>query len=51
MLELQRTSNILQLATPRSLVVLDEVGRGTATDDGVAIALATLQHFVQHVGK
>lgn len=47
MVELAETSAILERATPRSLVVLDELGRGTSTHDGTAIAYATLQHIVQ----
>ncbi|EKM55929.1 uncharacterized protein PHACADRAFT_96015 [Phanerochaete carnosa HHB-10118-sp] len=46
MVELQETSSILQLVTPRSLVVLDELGRGTSTFDGMAIAHAVLEHLV-----
>lgn len=48
--ELWHTSYILKHATPRSLVVLDELGRGTSTHDGVAIALATLRHVVRDLG-
>jgi len=50
MVELFRTSRILQRATSRSLVVLDELGRGTSTHDGVAIAKATLKYFVNRIG-
>ena len=46
MQELSETSAILARATPRSLVIIDELGRGTSTHDGVAIAHATLQHLV-----
>jgi DNA mismatch repair protein MSH3 len=46
MVELSETSDILKQATPRSLVILDELGRGTSTHDGVAIAQAVLSHMV-----
>ncbi|KAK6429760.1 Mismatch repair protein msh3 [Oleoguttula sp. CCFEE 5521] len=46
MVELSETSDILKQATPRSLVILDELGRGTSTHDGVAIAQAVLSHIV-----
>eukprot|EP00898_Chlorokybus_atmophyticus_P006111 jgi/Chlat1/6500/Chrsp45S05988 len=44
--EVSEAATVLLRATPRSLVVLDELGRGTSTHDGVAIAYATLQHLV-----
>jgi DNA mismatch repair protein MutS len=45
MVEMQETANILHTATPRSLVVLDEIGRGTATFDGLSIAWAVAEHL------
>jgi DNA mismatch repair protein MSH3 len=50
MVELQETSDILKVATSRSLVILDELGRGTSTLDGVAIAYAVLKHVVSNIG-
>ena len=45
MVEMVETSAILNQATDRSLVILDEIGRGTATFDGLAIAWATAEHL------
>ena len=49
MVELSETSDILKQASPRSLVILDELGRGTSTHDGVAIAQAVLDHVVRNI--
>lgn len=48
--ELAETKKILSEATPRSLVILDELGRGTSSHDGVAVAQAVLHHLATHVG-
>ncbi|ORX51377.1 hypothetical protein BCR36DRAFT_411844 [Piromyces finnis] len=49
MVELQETSNILKYATPRSLIILDEFGRGTSTYDGIALAYSTLSYILENI--
>ena len=50
LVEMAQTARILNRATPRSLVILDEVGRGTSTFDGLAIAQAVVEHVQADVG-
>lgn len=49
LVEMTETANIIRSATQKSLVIMDEVGRGTSTEDGLSIAWAVSEHFLNKV--
>jgi len=51
MVEMTETAAIISAATTKSLVILDEIGRGTSTYDGMSLAQAVLEYFSQNVGS
>ncbi|MFA6088439.1 MAG: DNA mismatch repair protein MutS [Candidatus Woesearchaeota archaeon] len=50
MVEMNETSNIINNATENSIIILDEIGRGTSTYDGIAIAWSVAEHIINVIG-